>query len=71
VTRKSELVTRDQGIHLLEDLRSPMPSHLVKFLFCFHITETLILIKMMMLNRSMSATGKRNDHSMGFCTLKF
>lgn len=48
-----------------------MLSYLVKFLFYFHITETLIVMKVMVLNRSMSATGKRNDHNMGFFTLKF
>lgn len=48
-----------------------MPPHLVRFLFSFHITETMILMKMIMLKRSMNATGKRKDQNMGFFMLKF
>lgn len=48
-----------------------MPPHLVRFLFSFHITETMILMKMIMLKRSMNATGKRKDQNMCFFMLKF
>lgn len=71
VTRKSELLTRDGGMYVLKDLRNSMPPYLVRFLFSFHITETMISTKMIMLKRSMNATGKRKDQNMGFFMLKF